>query len=192
MKIDTLDIVNGRDGTAGAPLARGLAGFAGRGGSSSPATNRVSGGSFAAILNHSMQTMTDSGTTRTGKGTLVTALRPGESAAEAMNAAKTTDAAGEAHAKAVKAAEGLVSNALILPILKQLRRSPFGENSVFSGGNGEKSFGPEFDMQLSDRIARSPRLGVTNALAARLEKHANAKRISKPVAKVAAGIDLHG
>jgi Rod binding domain-containing protein len=100
-----------------------------------------------------------------------TAVRPGETATQELNADKTVDEAAERHATAEKAAEGLVSNALILPILKQVRRSAFAQNDVFSGGNGEKAFGPEFDMQLSDRIAKSPRLGVKNALVAKLEKH---------------------
>jgi hypothetical protein len=97
------------------------------------------------------------------------AKRAGASANEILNLQKETDPAAERHAQAEKGAEGLVSNALILPILKQIRRSPFGENNVFSGGNGEKAFGPEFDMQLADRIAQSPRLGVREALVKRLE-----------------------
>ena len=180
MKIDTPDISQVVDRARPiAQFARGLEGVEGAGSHSSPTANKVSARNFAEILNHSMQAAPDAEATRTGKGTPVTALRPVQSAAEAMNAARASDPTADAHAKAEKAAEGLVSNALILPILKQLRRSSYGENSVFSGGNGEKSFGPEFDMQLSDRIAKSPRLGVKNALVARLEKHANAARTSK-------------
>jgi hypothetical protein len=93
-----------------------------------------------------------------------------------------------ARREAHEAAAGLVSAALILPVLKQLRRSPFGENTVFSGGSGEKLFGPQFDMQLADRIAHSPRLAATNALADRIVK-------KTPAAKTAGrtlGLDLHG
>ena len=71
-------------------------------------------------------------------------------------------------AKAEKAAGDLVANALILPMLKQLRRSPWGENSVFSGGIGEKTFGPEFDRQIAERLAQSPKMGIKTALAKRL------------------------
>jgi hypothetical protein len=38
----------------------------------------------------------------------------------------------------------------------------------FSQGKAEKAFGPEFDMQLADRIAQSPRLGIKDALVDRL------------------------
>jgi hypothetical protein len=89
-----------------------------------------------------------------------------------------SDTNSAARKKAEDAAAGLVSNALILPILKQIRRSPWGENSVFSGGIGEKTFGPQFDMQLADRIAHSPRLGIKNALADRLMKRTAAKQPS--------------
>jgi hypothetical protein len=85
-------------------------------------------------------------------------------------------------------AAGLVANALILPILKQLRRSSFGENTVFSGGNGEKMFGPQFDMQLADRIAHSPNLGIKNVLADRLMK----KAPQAAATKITKGLDVHG
>ena len=71
-------------------------------------------------------------------------------------------------AKAEKAAGDLVANALILPMLKQVRRSGMGKNSVFSGGIGEKTFGPEFDREIADRLAQSPKMGVKTALAKRL------------------------
>ncbi|HUO10350.1 MAG TPA: hypothetical protein VM008_18735 [Phycisphaerae bacterium] len=115
------------------------------------------------------------------------AKRAGASANQILNLQKETDPAADKHAEAEKGAEGLISNALILPILKQIRRSPFGENSVFSGGNGEKAFGPEFDMQLADRIAQSPRLGVREALVQRLEsRSAPATSPSNPGLRTAA------
>jgi len=67
-------------------------------------------------------------------------------------------------------AAGLVSQALIMPILKQLRRSTFNTQGPFSPGTGEKAFGPEFDMEIADRIAHSPRLGIKEALTKRLMK----------------------
>jgi hypothetical protein len=113
--------------------------------------------------------------------------------------------AGEEETKrrqqAEKAAGDLVSNALILPMLKQLRRSPWGENTVFSRGIAEKAFGPQFDMQISDRIAHSPRLGVKTALTERLLKRGQPDASSgnhiqpqQPAGKppAAGSIDLHG
>src|SRR4051812_30890758 len=76
----------------------------------------------------------------------------------------------DARKEAEDAAAGLVSEALILPIFKQLRRSMEQTKGPFSPGIAEKAFGPRFDMQLADRIAHSPRLGVKNALADRLLK----------------------
>ena len=72
--------------------------------------------------------------------------------------------------EAEDAAAGVVSQALILPILKQIRRSTFNGEGPFSPGTGEKTFGPEFDMQIADRIAQSPKLGIKKALADRLMK----------------------
>ena len=88
-------------------------------------------------------------------------------------------------ADAEEAAAGLVSNALILPILKQVRRSSFSTQGPFSPGTGEKAFGPEFDIQIADRVAHSPRLGIKEALADRLMKK------SSPAAANAT-LDVHG
>ena len=88
-----------------------------------------------------------------------------------------------------KVAGDLVSQALILPILKQIRRGTFGKNTPFSPGTGEKTFGPEFDIQIADRIAHSHRMAPTDALAARLTKRvspANAGATTQP------GVDVHG
>jgi hypothetical protein len=97
--------------------------------------------------------------------------------------------------QAEKAAGDLVSNALILPMLKQLRRSVWGENTVFSRGMGEKAFGPQFDMQISDRIAHSPRLGLKTALTERLLKRGQpdaAGNNNQAQDQPNGGIDLHG
>lgn len=63
------------------------------------------------------------------------------------------------------AAAGLVAHALILPMLKQIRQSTFNKDGPFSPGNGEKAFGTEFDMQIADRIAQSPKMPVTDSIA---------------------------
>ena len=109
-----------------------------------------------------------------------------------LNKQKTLDAADTetlARQTAEKAAGDLASNALILPMLKQLRRSPWGENTLFSGGIGEKAFGPEFDMQIADRIAHSPRLGVTQALASRLMQRKTPEVMKLSDSKK---LDVHG
>jgi hypothetical protein len=87
--------------------------------------------------------------------------------------------------EAEAAATGLVSQALILPILKQIRRSTLDTEGPFSPGIGEKTFGPEFDMQMADRIAQSPKLGIKKALADRLMKRGGTKAANK-------GLDVHG
>jgi Rod binding domain-containing protein len=102
-------------------------------------------------------------------GKLGQGQRAGETAAQVLNRKKAADPVVDRHAEAEKAAEGLVSNALILPVLKQLRRSTLDQKGVFSAGSGEKTFGPEFDMQLANRIAQSPRLAVKESLVKRLE-----------------------
>ena len=118
--------------------------------------------------------------------------KPAVSASGALNHQKTVEAADgatERQKRAEKAAGDLVSNALILPMLKQLRRSPWGENGLFSGGIGEKTFGPEFDMQIADRIAHSPRLGVKAAIASRLMKRENPDAAKTTQT---AKVDVHG
>lgn len=90
--------------------------------------------------------------------------------AEQAGAAGKTEVDKQAESKARQAAEGLVAHALILPMLKQLRRESLDRKGVFSPGTGEKTFGPEFDMQIADRIARSPRMTVTESLTQRLLK----------------------
>ena len=97
----------------------------------------------------------------------------------------------KAEKKAHEAAAGLVSEALILPILKQVRQSPFNKDGPFSPGNGEKAFGPEFDMQIADRIAHSPRMGITNALAKKLIKRGEDAK-AKGNAPATRKLDLHG
>ena len=92
--------------------------------------------------------------------------------------------------EAEEAAAGLVSDALILPILKQIRRSSFNTKGVFAAGSGEKTFGPEFDMQIADRIAHSPQLGVRKALADRMMKQKPQKVAANKVAHKE--VDVHG
>ncbi len=88
--------------------------------------------------------------------------------------------------EANQAATGLVSNALILPILQQVRRSMEQSKGPFAPGKGENAFGPEFDVQLADRIAQSPRLGIKTALANRLIRRG---QTAAPAHK---GLNVHG
>jgi len=105
-------------------------------------------------------------------------LNEGLSAAEVARRKRAEQAAGE-----------LTANALILPMLKQLRRSVWGKDGVFSGGIGEKTFGPEFDRQIADRIAQSPKMGVKTVLTERLMNRNGASQ--KSVADLVK-LDVHG
>ena len=94
----------------------------------------------------------------------------------------------KAEKQARDGAAGLVSEALILPVLKQVRQSSLNKDGPFSPGIGEKAFGPEFDMQLADRIAQSPNLGVKKALVQRLIKRGQ----PAVVPGVHKGLNVHG
>jgi len=94
---------------------------------------------------------------------------------EILNQATTGDGLTLAQRKqkeAEKVAGDLVAQALILPMLKQLRQGSLATNTLFGGGLGEKTFGPEFDIQIADRLAHSPQLGIQTSLAARILKRA--------------------
>jgi len=97
----------------------------------------------------------------------------------------------KAEKQARDGAAGLVSEALILPVLKQVRQSSLNKDGPFSPGIGEKAFGPEFDMELADRIAHSPRMGITDALAKKLLKRATGAT-GKMKASTTGKLDLHG
>lgn len=136
------------------------------------------------------------------------ALQPGETPRDRLNAALPggalsgpqqgagvlAQAAPAEQQQLRKVAGDLVSNALILPILKQIRRSVWSQNSIFKPGAGENAFGPEFDTQLADRVAHSPRMSLTDALASRLATHrpGGAEGV-KSATKGASiqGVDLH-
>ena len=105
------------------------------------------------------------------QGTAGTVDIPRESFAARLNRATTSTALTPDQQRKVqveKTAGDLVSVALILPMLKQLRRGSMNTDPVFGGGAGEKAFGPEFDMTLADRIAQSPNLPIKKALVERM------------------------
>jgi Rod binding domain-containing protein len=85
-----------------------------------------------------------------------------------MNRLGTPEQTPEEQAR--KAAAGLVSQALILPMLEQVRREASEVKTPFTPSNGENVFGTQFDQVIADHIANSSRMTVTNSLATRLMK----------------------
>ena len=75
--------------------------------------------------------------------------------------ARGADAAAKIH----KAATGLLSQALVMPVLKELRGGSLAWGP-FKPGDGERTFGPMLDQRIADRIAGSERV----ALGRRLEE----------------------
>ena len=69
-----------------------------------------------------------------------------------------------------------------------------GKKGVFSGGIGENTFGPQFDMEIADRIANSPGMAATQALTKRLEKRSQAAKAGgqSGTTTEAKKLDVHG
>lgn len=67
-----------------------------------------------------------------------------------------------------ESAEQLVASAFVLPMLQQLRESPF-ETEMFGAGQGEKLFRQRLDTMLADRIAGSPGFPLVDTLVDRLK-----------------------
>ena len=145
--------------------------------------SRTSAGSKPAVR--------DAGTSKTAAGNFWQALSH-QSERGAAVAERAGEELAKRHEQAEKAAGDLISNALILPMLKQLRRSPWGENTVFSRGIGEKTFGPQFDMHISDRIAHSPRLGLKTALTQKLLDRGSAATATGSSSLEGKGLDVNG
>lgn len=72
------------------------------------------------------------------------------------------------------ASEQLVADALIQPVLKQMRDSPF-RVKMFQGGQAAKAFEQQLDMILSDRIVHSARFPIVNAVYKSLSKRGAAQ-----------------
>lgn len=62
-----------------------------------------------------------------------------------------------------EAAEGLVSVAFVLPMMKMMREEPF-KTDLFHGGQGEEMFAARLDEQLADRMTRGMNLPVVEAV----------------------------
>lgn len=84
--------------------------------------------------------------------------------------------------KARKAAEDLVSTALIEPTLKLLRESNDAA-APFAPGEAEKAFGPLLDQAIAERVVKASGFGIVDRLASDLLKHGGAT--------VARGVDVH-
>ncbi len=65
------------------------------------------------------------------------------------------------------AAQAITSQALVLPILRELRAGSLAWGP-FRANEAEKGFAPLLDQAIADRIASSPRLGVAERIEARL------------------------
>jgi len=66
-----------------------------------------------------------------------------------------------------KAARAITAQALVAPILKELRANSMAWGP-FRAGDAERTFGPMLDLAIADRIAASSRLGVAQRIEARL------------------------
>lgn len=68
---------------------------------------------------------------------------------------------------AKEAADELVSAAFILPILSQVRESPF-KSDLLDGGRAEAAFGQQLDVILANNITESAQFGIGKALVQQL------------------------
>ena len=91
------------------------------------------------------------------------ASAPASSTAEAREGAET-----DRETQIRESAEKLVASAFVLPMLQQLRESPF-ETEMFAPGQGEKLFRQRLDTMLADRIAGSPGFPLVDTLVDRLK-----------------------
>lgn len=75
--------------------------------------------------------------------------------------------------QARKAAEQLVSTALVVPLLRQMRQDPF-RTELFHGGQAEETFGSQLDQIFADRTVQGANFPLVSAiekqLLARMER----------------------
>jgi len=79
---------------------------------------------------------------------------------------------GPAAGQVREAAEQLVASALVLPLLSAVREQPLDAN-LFDGGQAEKIFGQRLDTILADRVVKSARFGVTDAVIRSMQHRAD-------------------
>ena len=81
--------------------------------------------------------------------------------------ARELDQAAARRGRAREAADQLLASAFVLPVLQQVRDSPF-KSELFHGGRAEEVFGQQLDVILAERITQAADLGVADALTQRL------------------------
>ncbi|MFW5682230.1 MAG: hypothetical protein ACOC1G_04415 [Phycisphaeraceae bacterium] len=97
-----------------------------------------------------------------------------------------------------ESAEKLVASTFVLPLLQQMRESPF-ETEMFAPGQGEKLFRQRLDTVLADRIAGSPGFPLVDTLVDRMKglagvrsaEPASASTWTTPPSSLATEIDRH-
>ncbi|MEX2673300.1 MAG: rod-binding protein [Phycisphaeraceae bacterium] len=77
----------------------------------------------------------------------------------ALTAAGETGSRGEVR----KAAQQLVSQAFLMPMMKMMRDDPF-KSDLFHGGQGEDIFAAQLDEKLADSMASQMNLPVVEAV----------------------------
>jgi Rod binding domain-containing protein len=97
---------------------------------------------------------------------------PAASAVSALpRGTKTLDASGEQ--KLNDMAHKLVAQTFFANLLKQMRDSPF-KSDLFSGGRGEKAFGPMYDSMLADRMSKGAGEKIVRPIVRKYAKAATA------------------
>ena len=94
------------------------------------------------------------------------------------------DASQSEKQKLRRASEQLVSSALLKPLFKQMRNSPF-KVERFHGGQGEKAFMQQLHTVFSDRISESARFGIADAVYDKMSK-------ALPGAQTGSEVDTRG
>jgi len=120
------------------------------------------------------------------------ASRPGQAQGQGFNSF-LTKASSDAEARGLsrsgqarRAADQLVSSALLKPLFEQMRNSPF-KVERFHGGQGEKAFMEQLHTVLGDRITSSANFSVGDAI---YEKVAQSPDI--PSQRERQEVDVHG
>jgi len=88
------------------------------------------------------------------------------------------------------ACEQLVSDALVQPLLKQMRQSPF-KVKMFHGGHAEQAFAQKLDTILADRIVHSANFPIVDSVYNNLSRHPGGLPTSTGAA-VGGRLNTHG
>lgn len=60
-------------------------------------------------------------------------------------------------------AEQLIASTLVMPLLKMARQNPL-RSEMFSGGAGERTFGPQLDAAMADAVVKGSRWPVVDQI----------------------------